>query len=203
MAVLVPLPNGQQARVTIRSLLLPVDELKPGTIDAVRNACEMAAMDKAVQLWGEAQSLTIRDLNALDMSYTYNIITETSNASANAWNAMAFGAFTVATGTVLGIYGIKLHCALDGTVDLLPITGIRIDVGGARVAQWHVQSLDQNTDAASTSPFHGYAGITKSPVIIGEDIQVTMYEYTRTASTVYDPIWLGCAVEKTGRTLKP
>ena len=192
-------PNGP---VSITSLLIPIDEFGVMS-DKYRDATIVAAVEKAEALFGVGQRLTVRDLNGSDMSYTANIMTETSNATANAWNAMAFGAFTVATGTVVGIYGLKLYVVHDATIDFCPITGVRIDVGGARVAQWHVQSLDQNTSAASVAPTRAYCGITKSPVVAGEDITVTIYEYTRTASTVYTPCWLGVTVEKEGITLRP
>lgn len=200
---LISLKNGKVANVMINSLLIPHDEIKIETVEAIREACRLSCLEKAVGLFGEGQKLTIRDLNATDLSYTNNIFTETSNAAANAWNAMAQGAFTVARGTVLGIYGIKIFVLHDGTIDFCPITGIRIDVGGGRVAQWNVQAIDQNTSANSISPIVGYAGITKSPIIMQEDVTVTPYEYTRTASTVYTPCWLGCAVEKLGLTLRP
>jgi hypothetical protein len=189
--------------VTISSVTINMNELLPGTIDAIRNAAVVASVNKAAELWGPEQALTIRDLNGTDMAYAANNFTETANAAANAWNAMAFGAFTVPTATVIGIYGVKLSIIPDGTLDELPITGIRFDVGGSRVAQWHVQTLDQATSAASTAPLTPQGLVTRSPIIVAEDITVTVYEYTITASQVYRPIWLGVSVEKQGVTLKP
>jgi len=197
------LPNGKRANVTIRSLFINMKELKQETVDACRNACEMAALEKAVELWGEAQSLTIRDLNASDMSYTNNVFTDQSNGTNNRWNAMADCTFTVAQSTVIGIYGLKIQLVQDGTIDFSPITGVRIDVGGARVAQWHVQTIDSYCSADSLATVLAVGGITKSPVIVGETLTVTIFEYTRTATTVYVPCWLGVAVEKTGITLRP
>ena len=197
------LKNGKTANVTIQSQLIPVDQIKPETIDAIRNACVSAAVAKATDMWGPAQRLTVRDLNASDLSYTANIFTEVSNATTNAWNAMAQAAFTVATGAVLGIYGINLSCTPEGTDDFLPISGIRIDVGGARVAQWSTQCIDFFNSAASLAPYNGRSAVTKSPIIIAQDITVTFYEYTRTASRTYTPCWLGVTIEKEGITLKP
>jgi len=188
--------------VTIMSVLCPqIPGIKEDNLEAIRNATIVAAVNKAAEKW-PGQKLTVRDLNASDMSYTNNIFTETSNASANAWNAMAFGSFTVATGTVLGIYGIGLSVVHDGTIDYFPITGVRIEVGGARVAQWHVQSLASICSGATTAQQKVHFGITKSPIIVQEDLTVTIYEYTRTASTVYEPCWLGVTVEKLGITLR-
>ena len=189
--------------VTIQSVLINFEELVGPTIDAIRNATIAGTVNKATELWGAGQSLTVRDLNATDMSYAANNFTETSNAGANAWNAMAFGAFTVPTATVLGIYGVKLGVLYDGTILRLPITGIRIDVGGSRCAQWHNQTLDKTDNASSTSAGKFLGGVTKSPVIVAEDITVTIFEYTITATTIYNPVWLGVAVEKEGVTLKP
>ena len=189
--------------VTVNSLFLNSMELKGGTIEAIRDSCMLSALEKAVALFGPGQRFTIRDLNASDMAYTNNIFTETSHATVNQWNAMAFGAFTVATATILGIYGLKLGVVNDATIDFMPVTGVRIDVGGARIAQWHIQCIDMMCSGASDSPVYALTGITKSPIIIAEDITATIYEYTRTASTVYTPVWLGIAVEKEGVTLKP
>lgn len=197
------LKNGRTADVEIDSQFIARDEVRIETLDALRNACVNAALEKAVDIFGEKQALTVRDLNGTDMSYTNNIFTETSNASANAWNAMAQGAFTVARGTVLGIYGLKVYTVLDATIKQCPITGIRFDVGGGRVAQWHIQTIDTCANAAVSASTRAYMGVTKSPIIMQEDITVTPYEYTRTASTVYTPIWLGVAVEKVGLTLRP
>ncbi len=189
--------------VSISSILTPVELLKPEAIDAIRNAAVVAAVNKAADLWGQRQPLTIRDLNGTDMAYANNVMTETSNAGANAWNAMAFGAFTVPTATVIAIYGITLNANWAVAIPELPITGIRIDVGGSRHAQWNIQGLDQKAAAASTFPTRGLSGVTRSPVIVAEDITVTIYEYTRNASDAYDIVWLGVAVEKEGVTLKP
>jgi hypothetical protein len=189
--------------VTIQSVLIDASELTPATIDAIRNATIAASVDKAFELWGPEQALTVRDLTAADMAYTNNIFVETSNASANQWNAMAFGAFTIPNATVLGIYGLKLGTVPDATIDFPPISGIRVDVGGSRVAQWATQTLHTFTSAASTTPVKPPMGVTRSPIVVGEDITVTIYEYTQTATTLYYPIWLGVAVEKQGVTLKP
>ena len=189
--------------VTIQSVLIPMTQLKSETIDAIRNASIAASVNKAYELWGPGQSLTVRDLTPVDMAYANNVFTETSNAGVNAWNAMAFGAFTVPNATVIGIYGVALGWIMDGTTDECPITGIRLDVGGSRHAQWHTQIIDMISSAANTSPMTPRAGITRSPVVVAEDITVTIYEYTRRASVVYDPTWLGIAVEKQGVTLKP
>lgn len=190
------------ANVTIDSILIPFDQLELDMVDAIRNACVASAIKEAVRLWGPAQALTVRDLNGADMSYPANIMTDTS-VTANAWAAMAFGAFTVATATVIGIYGVKILVLHDGTIDFAPITSIRIDVGGARVAQWCVQSLIDETSGSASTPSPAYGGVTESPIVVGEDITVTIYEYTRTTATAYDAIWLGVTVEKEGRTLKP
>jgi hypothetical protein len=188
--------------VTIMSVLCPqIPGIKEEVLEAIRNATIVAAVNKADEKW-PGQKVTVRDLNASDMDYSNNIFTETSNASANAWNAMAFGAFTVDTGTIIGIYGLGLSVIHNGTITQLPITGVRIEVGGARVAQWHVQSLQTISSAATTAQQVVHFGIAKSPIIVQEDMTVTIYEYTRTASTVYEPCWLGVTIEKEGITLR-
>ena len=195
--------------VTINSVLLSADGLKPETVDALRNACTNAAVAEATRRFGPTQNLTVRDLEAADFQFSANVWTDTSNASANAWNAIAQGTVSVASGTVLGIYGIRVGFLMNATITQPSVTGFRLDVGGARVAQWNVEKLMLGTALIAT-PANVFAfgqqwplGVTKSPVIIGEDIVITIYEYTRTASTVYYPIWEGVAVEKEGRTLKP
>lgn len=190
------------ANLVIRSLLNPIATLSKGEIAKYREACESATIAKAQALWGN-QNITIRDLNASDMSYTNNIFTETSNATVNQWNAMAFGAFSVAQSTCIGIYGLKIAVVHDATIDFAPITGVRIDVGGARVAQWQTQTLDTYASGAVSTATYSMTGITKSPIVVGETLTVTIYEYTRTASTVYVPCWLGVTVEKEGITLRP
>lgn len=191
------------ANVTIDSILIPFDQLELDMVDAIRNACVAASVKEAVRLWGPAQALTVRDLNGADMGYPNNVMTDTA-VTANAWAAMGFGAFTVSTATVIGIYGVKILINHQAAIlHFAPISSIRIDVGGARVAQWCVQSLIDEAGAASTTPSPAYGGVTESPIIVGEDITVTIYEYTRTTGGLYDAIWLGVTIEKEGRTLKP
>ncbi len=199
----VPLPGGKRANVSIVSLLIPTDEFLP-QIDRTRQDCMTAGLSRAVEVFGEGQRFTIRDLNASDMGSPLNVFTETSHATISQWNAMAnCNAFTVARATVLCIYGIKIYTLSDAAILFAPITGVRIDVGGARIAQWQVQSIDQYIPATSTTTTRGYCGVTMSPVVVSEDITVTMFEYTRTASKVYTPVWMGMAIEKEGVTLKP
>jgi len=192
--------------VTIQSVLLSLDLLGQSGVDGSRNAAIAGAVTKANQLWG-GQNLTVRDLNPLDMSYANNVFTDTSNATINQWNAMATGAFTVPTATVIAIYGIKIGWLVGAAAPpinvTMPVTAIRIDVGGSRHVQWHLQSLDQKAPANTTSPYVAIAGVTRSPIVVAEDITVTLFEYTRIASNAYDPVWLGVAVEKEGVTLKP
>jgi len=196
--------------VTINSVLLPAAELRTEVVDAIRNACLRQTVAEAQRRFGAGQRLTVRDLCASDFSFTNNVWTDTSNATPNQWNAIAQGAFTVATGTVIGIFGVRVGWLMNETLSQVPITGFRLDVGGARVAQWDIESLMLPTALIATpqdifrlgsDPWP--LGVTKSPVIVGEDITVTIYEYTRTANSAYYPIWEGYAVEKEGRTLKP
>ena len=188
--------------VTLSSMFINISELKPGVVDAIRNTCVLAAVSKAVDLWGRNQPLTIRDIVPLDMAYATNEFTEISGGAA-AWNIMAFGPFTVPTATVIGIYGLKLSAIMDATMQLLPITAVRIDVGGSRHAQWDVETLNVTLDSAGVATTYPLGGVTKSPIIVAEDITVTISEYCRTAynGTVYYPVWLGVCVEKQGVTL--
>ena len=190
--------------ITINSILIPADESAIERVELARRGCWKAVVQRGEQLWPGAR-LTVRDLNGTDMAYTNNIMTETSNATANAWNAMAFGAFTVATSTVLGIYGVRLGYALNATIIEIPITGIRIDVGGSRRVQWNVEKIgaEFGTATAATGVNWMKLGYTPSPVIVSEDMTVTIYEYTKTASTAYTIIWEGYALEKEGITLTP
>ncbi len=190
--------------VTISSLLIPFFAIKPETIDAIRNATIVGAVNKASELWGPEQALTCRDLFGVEMGYPVpGDMVETSNAALG-WQAMAFGAFQVPVATVIGIYGVILGFAYGAAIFRLPITGIRFDVGGSRVAQWNVQTLDTGySTAAMTDALQPQGGVTKSPIIVAEDITVTIFEYVRTAATIYNPVWLGVTVEKQGVTLKP
>lgn len=199
----ITLPNGKVANLTVNSILINASELREGTVDAIRNACVDAAVQKAVDLFGPEQALTVRDLNALDMDLDYNWFHETSSSSNQQWNAIVQGEITVANGSVMGIYGCGFTWLHDATIDQCPVSAYRIDVGGARVAQWALQQLDDFTSAASTGAMQHHFGVTKSPIIVGEDITVTIYEYTRVASKAYDCVWLGVIVEKEGKTLKP
>jgi len=98
---------------------------------------------------------------------------------------------------------VSLGWIMNGTISECPISGIRIEVGGSRHAQWMTQCIDQTSSAANTAPMRPIAGVTRSPVIAAEDITVTPYEYTRRISSAYSAIWMGVAVEKEGITLKP
>jgi hypothetical protein len=60
-----------------------------------------------------------------------------------------------------------------------------------------------SSSANAATPLYMKLGFTPSPVIVGEDMTVTCYEYTKTASTAYAIIWEGVTVEKEGITLTP
>ena len=192
--------------VTINSTLINVKSLKPETIDAIRNASICATVNKAYELWGPGQALTVRDLLGNDLGYGAALenFLNVSNAAAAAWNVINTGAFTVPTATVIGIYGISIGWNPVLVVNNCPVSAFRIDVGGSRHAQWNIQPLDVFTPAAATvNTFEPQTGITRSPIIVAEDMTVTIYEWTRTAALAYQPCWLGVAVEKQGVTLKP
>lgn len=88
--------------VTVKSLFVPDANTMKEIVEATRNTAIVMAVQKAYELFGPSQALTIRDLNGTDMGYPYNIMTETTNRAANAWNMMGVGTFTVATATVSG-----------------------------------------------------------------------------------------------------
>ena len=193
--------------VTINSTLINVKSLKPETIDAIRNASICATVNKAYELWGPGQALTVRDLLGNDMGYGAALenFLNVSNAAAAAWNVINTGAFTVPTATVIGIYGLSIGWDPVIAAQGCPVSAFRIDVGGSRHAQWNIQPLDQfhGAGGAFTGAMEPQAGITRSPIIVAEDMTVTIYEWTRTAALAYQPCWLGVAVEKQGVTLKP
>jgi hypothetical protein len=195
--------NKNGGPVTIKSLFVPEANTTKEIVEATRNTAIVVAVQKANELFGDKQALTIRDLNGSDMGYIHNIMTETSNRSANAWNVMGSGSFTIAAATVIAIYGVAISFVQGGNNTRIPITGIRIDVGGSRIAQWNVQGLDQIINASVTSPLTPKFGISLSPIIVSEYLTVTLYEYTRIATTIYDLLWLGVTVEKQGVTLNP
>ena len=196
------LPSGLSIPVAIKSVFIPGVDLKQETIDAIRNATETQCLEKAAERWGQGQIVTVRDLNGTDMGYPNNIFVETSNAGANAWNAMAVGPFVIALGTIIGIYGLRLGHLQAAAVSFAPITGVRIDVGGARVAQWMTQCVD-SYGAGTSLGKEFLAGFTKSPIVAQETMTVTIFEYTRTATQLYNPVWAGVVIEKLGITLRP
>jgi hypothetical protein len=189
--------------VTVKSLFVREANTTKEIVEATRNNAIVTAVQKASVLFGPTQALTIRDLNGNDMGYIYNVMTETSNASINAWNEMGVGSFIVAPSTVIAIYGVGISLVPDGTNPRIPITGIRIVVEGSLVVQWNIQSLDLIGSACGTSPMAQKSGISLAPIIAAEGIVVTTYEYTRAANIAYDLVWLGVIVEKQGVTLKP
>ena len=114
--------------VTINSILLSADGLKPETVDAIRNACINSTVAEAHRRFGASQNLTVRDLEAADFQFSANVWTDTSSASASAWNAVAQGTVTVATGTAIPKNSVMRLSASPQTAAISASGGIMIGI---------------------------------------------------------------------------
>lgn len=141
-------------------------------------------------------ALIVRDLSALDIGGSNRHWNQQVAVTNNSWVTSTFSAGTVTDNVFVAILGIAALSPQGGA------SGIRIDVGGARVAEWDLQKMLMPYGVEGSAMDTGRYGFARSAVLAGQNKQVTLTYYVRAATNidnvpVENPL-IGIAVEPVG-----
>lgn len=193
---------------TIESILLRVDELRPERVDSIRRVAKDRVFLVARKAY-PTKPLVVRDMTAQDLGQTNIEWTDTTGSGADAWedHIVAGGTtYTIADGRFVAITGCRvMEINIPGT---LPVTAFRFSVGGARVAMWDLYKLYPATALGITlanvvGGVPNLGGITESPIIVSEGIEIKIEQWVATASTAFVIAIEGVTCELQGKILNP
>lgn len=189
------------ANVSTRSVIIPSDRMPAGAIHSLRMSAIEQVEEVAARAMGQGTTLTTRDLQPEDIGYTNQEFTETSGTD-NSWTDTDISSKSIADETFLVIWGVQM--LIPGTVQL-PISAIRFVIGGGRVAQLSLYGMQQphSPDAAEAGIFRPITGMFLSPIVITQNSVLTIQEYNVIASTAYQMVFEGVAVEREGKLISP
>jgi len=189
------------ANVSTRSVIIPSDRMPVGAVHSLRMSAIEQVEDVAQRSLGQGVTLTTRDLQPADIGYSNQQFTETSGTD-NTWSDTTISAKSIADETFLVIWGVQM--IIPGIVEL-PISAIRFVIGGGRVAQLSLYGMQQphTPDAAEAGIFRPITGMFLSPIVITQNSVLTIQEYNVTATTAYQMVFEGVAVEREGKLISP
>lgn len=197
-------------KVLINSFLIPEDQLSLQRRRQLRQSAIDAALREARDAQGD-QDWVVRDLVPSDMPNLANNNWAEATGGTNTWNNSAFASGgTTAANTFMAVFGAQFifsdALAASAAIGAAnpAVTGLRITVGGKRVRQWNLYNIWRPTMLAGT-PTNAYGpaplfpvGYAGSPVVITEQISVTVAFYELTTTVDFAVALLGYVVEKAG-----
>lgn len=171
--------------------LIPASELAPGQAAAIRNEAIKQLLDAASEGTNYSKDrLVVRDIRPLvtvgDLDYTYEDWSETTGATANAWETMSTG--TNVDQRWIGFYGVKVD------PDNFSITAIRFNVGGSDRVIWQLQSLNLQDDMVGYCP---------SVIVIPPNAPYTISRWVRSINSIDRTVLKGTVVEPRGKVISP
>ena len=174
--------------------LIPLSELAPGQIGAIRNSIiDKMVSDAVVLLKLTADKLLVRDIRVKEDLVVYSAGSDAdvedwgglTGTTANAYETLATG--TLADQRFIGIYGVKVN-------EDIPCTALKFNVGNSDKLIWQLQSLSKED---------GFVGICPTGVIIPADAPYTISRYVRIVSSPAVIVLKGVVVEPRGKVLSP
>ena len=168
--------------------LIPASELAPGQAAAIRNSAIQQLLQDASKYTNMAvDRLVVRDIRAgTDLDYTYEDWSETTGATANAYETMSTG--TNVDQRWIGFYGVKVD------PDSFAITALKFNIGGSDRVIWQLQNLGAED---------GYAGFCPSVIVIPPNAPYTISRWVRSVSSTDKTVLKGFIVEPRGKVLSP
>ncbi len=134
--------------------------------------------------------LIVRDIRPLttvgDLDYTYEDWSETTGATANAWETMSTG--TNVDQRWIGFYGVRID------PDSFSITALRFNIGGSDRVIWELQALGEED---------GYTGFCPSVIVIPPNAPYTISRWVRSVSSIDKTVLKGVVIEPRGKMLSP
>jgi hypothetical protein len=184
---------------TIVSILVPKDEIPLDRLDGIKSAAVRMLLQKAEEAL-PGKELVIRDLTPQDLELSNNEWTETSGSSDNAWDDTTVASKTIDDNKFVAIVGCKV---LSGHTTP-PISALKFTVGGSEVARWDLYKAFRVYTLTSSGAVQHDNPVcyTEGPIIITQNMSLTISEYVIEASTAYKLAFVGYVCEPEGKTLK-
>lgn len=157
----------------------------------------LAKTEEVAEAEFEGAAFTIRDLLPSDMpGLTANLWAETAGTAANAYATTTAGnGGAIADDTILCLYAFTLETT--DTPSTPDVTVMRVTVGASLRAQLSLYDVMHfNADHPHRK------GYLDSPIIITKNQNLTIDEFTETATQTYEPVWYGFTAEKVGRVIE-
>lgn len=181
------MPRILNELVQIESVLVALHLLTPERIQDLRDAFTMTAIDAAVKATEGKKRLDVRDLMPSDIGLTNEVWYERTGTSDNTWENSAIASKAIGRDRWVCIWGITDNSEVPS------VSALRFDVGGSKVALWHLDKLNR---------LEHRAAIAMSPVIVSETINLTIEHYVKVASSQVEICYDGCVVEVSGKKLR-
>jgi len=181
MALLLP------DQVQIQSVLVPLHLMPEQRIADLRDGYIKLVVETALAGTKARKLLDVRDLLPSDIGLTNEVWYERTGSSKNTWENSAIASKTIADGRWICIWGVTDNSEVPS------VSALRFDVGGSKVALWHLDKLNG---------LEHKAAIALSPVIVSEGISLTIEHYVKVASSQTELIYDGCVVEVSGKKLR-
>jgi len=164
------------------SVLMPIDLLPPGGpqlfIDAAIDKVEKTAIDRL-----KGARVTVRDLLPSDLGLTNDVWYETTGSSANTWEDSDIADKEIADNTFVCIWGVTILSNEPS------VSALKVKISNAVKAIWSLDKLvDRDVKVA----------VVKSPIIITQNMRVTIQHYVKIANAGIEIAFDGCVVEKEG-----
>lgn len=191
--------------------LIPVQELAPGELGAIRNEIVKASLNKASAKLGlPISDLVVRDIRPqsdldwgsdattglANVAVTTDIWVLTSDASLSGFLPLITSASAImATDRFITIYGLRDGRYTDGTIAAQSTTLWKIVVGNSTKAIWDLSKCYAYKDMP--------CGVCPSGVFIPERTQFQIYGYSIATSTLTYVMVEGIVVEPRGLVISP
>ena len=168
--------------------LIPVSELAPGQIGAIRNEIIKRVLQEASRKLNLApERFVVRDIRPMDdLDFSLASWYEGTGVTANAYETMSTG--TMGDQRWVAIYGVKDNSE-SPTCSL-----IKFNIGGADRCIWQLQALNEDD---------GKVGICPMGIVIPENDPYTISRYVLVASQSTQLVLKGLVIEPRGRVLSP
>jgi len=181
------MPRILNELVQIESVLVALHLLTAERIQDLRDGFTMKTIDEAIRAKGGRKNLDVRDLMPSDIGLTNEVWYERTGSSDNTWENSAIASKSIGKERWICIWGITDNSEVPS------VSALRFDVGGSKVALWHLDKLNR---------LEHRAAIAMSPVIISEGISLTIDHYVKVASSQVEICYDGCVVEVSGKKLR-
>lgn len=168
--------------------LIPVSELAPAQVGAIRNQAIAAVVNLAAsELKISPDKITTRDIRPSDLDYTNDDWFEVTGATANVYETWTTG--TMGTDRWIVFWGV-----MDEGVPACTL--VNINIGGGVRAIWNLQQLPTNEAGERI-------GFTNHPVIVTPNAIYTIQRYVRLVNSPSHLVLKGAIIEPRGRVVSP